>query len=82
MQGREFAFMSRLNKTVGKVIAELRREAEITQEALAFECDLHPTYISQIERGLKSPTVGTLFLIAKALRESPSNILARVENSL
>lgn len=74
--------MTRLNKMVGKVIAELRREAEITQEALAFECDLHSTYISQIERGLKSPTVGTLFLIAKALHESPSSILERVESSL
>ena len=71
--------MSKLNKTVGRVIAELRTEADLTQEALAFECELHPTYISQIERGLKSPTIGTLFLLAEALGKSPSSILARVE---
>ena len=53
MRSGDFAFMSKLNRTVGKVIANLRREADSTQEALAFECDLHPTYISQIERGLK-----------------------------
>ena len=74
--------MSKLNKKVGKVIAHLRREAEMTQEVLAFECDLHSTYISQIERGLKSPTIGTFFLIAKALNKSPSSILASVEKNL
>ena len=74
--------MSKLNRTVGKVVANLRREADLTQEVLAFECDLHPTYISQIERGLKSPTIGTLFLIAKALKRTPSSILAAVEKAL
>ena len=74
--------MSKLNKTVGQVIAELRQEAGLTQEALAFECELHPTYISQVERGLKSPTIGTLFLLADALGKSPSSILARVEKTL
>ena len=82
MRSGDFAFMSKLNRTVGKVIANLRREADSTQEALAFECDLHPTYISQIERGLKSPTIGALFLIAKALNKNPSSILAAVEKAL
>lgn len=82
MRSGDLAFMSKLNRTVGKVIANSRREADLTQEALAFECDLHPTYISQIERGLKSPTIGTLFLIAKALKRSPSSILRDVEKQV
>lgn len=71
-----------LNRVVGKAIAELRNGADVSQESLAFECELHPTYISQIERGLKSPTVRVLFRIAEALGMEASEVLRRVERKL
>jgi transcriptional regulator with XRE-family HTH domain len=74
--------MADLNEVLGKVLADYKRKANLSQETLAFECELHPTYISQIERGLKSPTMRTLFLIGKALRVTPSQIVRDVEKRL
>jgi transcriptional regulator with XRE-family HTH domain len=61
------------------VIAEERRSARLSQEALAFRCKLHPTYISQLERGLKSPTVRVLSTLAVALGTTGSELLRRAE---
>ena len=71
--------MESFELTLGAVIAETRRTAGMSQEALAFACKLHPTYISQLERGLKSPTVRTLRLIANALGTEASALLKRAE---
>jgi len=37
------------------------------QEGLAFACELHRTYISGVERGIRNPTVVILDKIATAL---------------
>jgi transcriptional regulator with XRE-family HTH domain len=52
----------------------------MSQEAVAFRCKLHPTYISQLERGLKSPTIRVLRLIADALGTSASELLMAAES--
>jgi transcriptional regulator with XRE-family HTH domain len=64
------------------VIAERRRGAGLSQEALAFRCKLHPTYISQLERGLKSPTVRVLRTITEAMGMRASALLGEAENEL
>jgi transcriptional regulator with XRE-family HTH domain len=68
-------------KVLGRVIAEARRSVGLSQEALAFRCKLHPTYISQLERGLKSPTVRVLRAIAAALSTTASSLLLSVESA-
>jgi transcriptional regulator with XRE-family HTH domain len=67
--------MDTFEAVLGRVIAERRRNAGLSQEALAFRCKLHPTYISQLERGLKSPTVRVLRAIAEAVGTTASVIL-------
>jgi transcriptional regulator with XRE-family HTH domain len=37
---------------------------------------LHRTYISQIERGLKSPTLATIYAIAAALEEDVGMLIS------
>ena len=39
----------------------------MTQEALAEAGSLHPTFISNVERGYRVPTIPTLLKIAKGL---------------
>jgi len=39
----------------------------MTQEQLAEKSDLHWTYISGIERGVRNVSIGNLFHIARAL---------------
>ncbi len=62
-------------------LRELRLEREITQERLAFLAGLHPTYISMLENGRKSPTVDALERIARALGVRISSIFASAEQS-
>ncbi|HPO16738.1 MAG TPA: helix-turn-helix transcriptional regulator [Candidatus Hydrogenedentes bacterium] len=71
-----------LNAILGKVLVEKRKKASLSQEQLAFECELHPTYISQVERGLKSPTVRTLFKFAKAMDVKASELVKEMEKRM
>ena len=52
---------------VGKNVQRLRRAKGWSQEELAFECGLHRTYISGVERGIRNPTVTVLEKIAVAI---------------
>lgn len=72
--------MESFEAVLGRVIAERRRGAGLSQEALAFRCKLHPTYISQLERGLKSPTVRALRAIADAVGMTASELLKAAES--
>ena len=66
----------KLTTQLGVAIREAREAAAISQMALAEAADLHPTYVSVVERGLKSPTIFTLTKIANALGKRPSELLA------
>jgi transcriptional regulator with XRE-family HTH domain len=63
----------------GKVLKKIRHEHSLSQEALGFESGYHRTYISLLERGEKSPSLNTIFQLAKALRVLPSEILRLTE---
>ena len=56
-----------VRKRVGRNLKKYRKEAGFSQEALALECDLHRTYISGVERGIRNPTVMVLEQIAQPL---------------
>jgi len=71
-----------LTLALGRVIATTRRDAGLSQEALAYRCKLHPTSISHIERGINSPTVRVLAVIAQHLGARVSSLLAGAEASL
>lgn len=68
-----------LLKSFGKVLRQLREEKSFSQESFGFEISRHRTYISQLERGRKSPTLTTLSRICKALQISMSEFLRMVE---
>lgn len=53
---------------IGNHIRELRTEADLSQEKLAFECELDRTYIGSVERGERNISVINLRKIAKALK--------------
>ena len=66
----------------GQTIKELRKERRLSQETLAFESGYHPTYISQLERGKKSPSLRTIVRLSRVLRIPGSEILKRIEAGL
>jgi transcriptional regulator with XRE-family HTH domain len=47
----------------------------MTQEALAEATGLHPTFVSNIERGYRVPSVPTLLRLAAGLNVRPSTLI-------
>lgn len=66
----------------GKVLRELRENKKLSQEKLAEYCDLDRTYISLLERGLRQPTITTLFKLSDALNIKPSELVELVDIKL
>jgi len=64
-----------IRRRVGLNVRRIREEQGFSQESLAFECGLHRTYISGVERGVRNPTVVVLEKIAKALKVPSSQLL-------
>jgi transcriptional regulator with XRE-family HTH domain len=59
---------SNLTETrLGQVIKRRRVVAGLSQEELAERAGVHRTYVSQLERGIKSPSVRILDRMAAAL---------------
>ncbi|MEG3931858.1 helix-turn-helix transcriptional regulator [Microcoleus sp. T3_B1] len=73
---------SKLDQTLGLEIQRRRIEKRWSQEYLAEVTGLHRTYISQLERGLKSPSVRVLSHITNALDITMGEFLRVVEELL
>ena len=63
----------------GQVLKERRNEIGISQEKLAYESELDRSFISMMERGLRMPTLSTVFQICKVLKTTPSEIMKLIE---
>lgn len=74
--------MDSVLKSFGKIIKTEREKMNLSQEQLAELCGLHRTYISQIERGLKSASIKVLFSLAYNLNTTPSNLIRKTEKEL
>jgi transcriptional regulator with XRE-family HTH domain len=57
-----------LARTFGTNVRTRRKELGLSQEALADAVKLAPTYVGQIERGQRNPTLKVVEQFAKALR--------------
>jgi transcriptional regulator with XRE-family HTH domain len=52
---------------LARTIRQLRRDRELSQEALASAAGMHPKHLSEIERGNKDPRASTVARLADAL---------------
>ena len=59
--------MAGVSDKVGIRIKEFRQRAGLTQEGLAFESGVHVSFVSEIERGLKKPSIESLEKLLAAL---------------
>lgn len=57
-----------IRRRVGLNLKRLREERGKSQEELAFDCNLHRTYVSGVERGVRNPTIVVLHKLAKGLK--------------
>ncbi|KAA8610934.1 helix-turn-helix domain-containing protein [Salipiger aestuarii] len=64
-----------IKAVVGRNVKQYREAKGLSQEQLAFEADLHRTYVSGVERGIRNPTVLIVAKLADALGVEPSKLL-------
>ena len=71
-----------IESAFGQVIRELRKNAGMSQEDIAFASDLDRSFISLLETGRQQPSLITIFQLAKALGVSPSQLIYSVEEKM
>lgn len=72
----------KLHEVFGQVLREQRQKIGLSQEELAFDAGFNRTFVSMLERGLRQPTLTTLFKLGKALKLEPSQLVTFVEKRI
>ncbi|HWB60747.1 MAG TPA: helix-turn-helix transcriptional regulator [Chthoniobacteraceae bacterium] len=69
-----------LKTRLGKAIQAIRSELALSQEELAARAGLHRTYISDIERGARNPSLESIEKLAIALNIPLPQLFERTMN--
>lgn len=75
IQRKQAAKNNPLREVLAQNIRRRRIEQEVSQEELAFRCELDRTYISAIERCVWNISLGNIEKIAIALNVEPWQLL-------
>ncbi len=71
-----------LERAFGDVLRKHRLAMGLTQEELALESELDRTFLSLMERGLRRPSLTTIFVLSRHFGLSPSQLVHEVEERL
>jgi transcriptional regulator with XRE-family HTH domain len=61
------SIQAKIQKNFGKRVRDIRRQKELSQEALALVCNLDRTYIGGVERGERNISLINIYKISEAL---------------
>jgi transcriptional regulator with XRE-family HTH domain len=67
---------------LGKEISRRRKKLSMSQEELSFRSGIDRSYISEIECGLKSPTLIVVIELATALGVSATKLISVLERKI
>jgi len=67
----DFTQKDKVIKAFGKNLKKVRQAKQISQEELAYRCDIELSQIGRIERGVINTSISNVFLIAEALNIEP-----------
>ncbi|WP_051591564.1 helix-turn-helix domain-containing protein [Cupriavidus sp. SK-4] len=67
--------------TIAERLAALRKLNGLTLEELAQRASLTKSYLSKLERGLSSPTIGTVLKLAEALDVTVDQLIAKPQRA-
>ena len=68
-----------ISKKFGIAVRSRRTAAGLSQEKLAEEAGLHPTYVSMVERAVRNPTLDVSASIARALGVALSKLVEEAQ---
>ncbi len=66
-------------RAFGAAVRLRREELGLSQEGLGYKARVHRTYVSDVERGERNPTVKVIWKLAVALETEPSVLFAVAE---
>ncbi|RRJ64107.1 XRE family transcriptional regulator [Paenibacillus oralis] len=66
----------------GRVLRELRKENQMTQDQLSLFSRVDRSYISELENGEKAPSLLTIISLTKALHISLAAFFKRFEDEM
>ena len=66
-----------VQRRLGLRVQQLRTAKGWSQEELAYRADLHRTYVSGVERGVRNPTITVVEKLTKALGCTYADLLDR-----
>lgn len=66
-----------IRERLAKNLRQLRQDKDWSQELFADEAGLHRTYISDLERGARNPTITVVDKLATAFGVTPRRLLDR-----
>ncbi len=61
--------------TIGRRIREIRKARGMTLQALTDKCGLSSSMLSLVERGIASPSIGSLIVVSEALGTTMSELI-------
>jgi transcriptional regulator with XRE-family HTH domain len=64
----------------GLILRKYRKNQGLSQEALAFNANIDRSFLSELERGVRKPTINTVFALCYALKVKPSELVKEVED--
>ena len=67
---------------VGQAIRQFRTLTGVSQEKLGYQAGFHRTYLSDLERGRRNPTVWTLKRLTATIGTTPSEVFRLAEEFL
>lgn len=82
MKAPQYKSVSEVPSSFGQVLRRERLRQGFSQEQLALQAEVDRTFVSQIERGVRQPTLTTVVKLALVLKLAPSTLVARMERRL
>lgn len=67
--------IDKIESALGQAVRAARLRKGLSQEDLAFECNLHRTYIGSIERGERNVSLRNIAIIAEKLELTISELM-------
>lgn len=73
------ATFENLSETFGVVLKRFRKTNDLSQMKLAMEAGMHLNALGNLERGVRNPSLRTVFLLCAALKVSAGDFIAAIE---
>lgn len=65
-----------VRQRLARNLRRMRKEMDLSQEAFADHAGIHRTYVSDLERGARNPTIEIVEKLALSLNSTASDLLA------